>query len=47
MSGHGKTYLVRLEKTKSRASCAALNWTRQPSVIATARAGEHYGVARQ
>jgi hypothetical protein len=23
------------------------NWTRQLSVIATARAGEHYGVARR
>ena len=34
--GHGKTYLALLEKTKSRASCAALMGTRQRSVIATA-----------
>jgi hypothetical protein len=41
----GKTYLARLEKTKSRASRAALIGTRQRSVIAAARAGEHCGVA--
>jgi hypothetical protein len=37
--------IFRLAKTKSRASRAALNWTRQLSVIAAARAGAHY-VAR-
>jgi hypothetical protein len=33
-------------KQKAALRCAALNWTRQPSVIAAARAGEQYGVAR-